>query len=246
VMNMGHTRGATVCRMVRGEPLKIRVFAPLAIAAIGSLPFPLLRRSITINMQRPGREQKLDRLDDASPQWAAPANRFSDGRGPASWHPIRHFPHSFATARPTTGEHWWRLQMIWGMAARAAAISLSSNRVYTEPGVALLADILMVFEQLSVERLTSAVLVAALLRLNDGDWNEWRGPKEDRPPHRLTQNELAAMLRPFHIRPRTIWPKKQRRPGDRSSRGYFRSQFEKAWEAYCGADTPTQPSEVIS
>ena len=45
VLNMGHTRGAAVHRMVRGQPTKIRVFAPLAIAAIGSLPFPLLRRS---------------------------------------------------------------------------------------------------------------------------------------------------------------------------------------------------------
>ena len=67
---MGHTRGATVCRMMKGEPKKIKVFSPLAIAAIGTLPFPLLRRSVSINMQRPGRGYKLERLDDTSPQWA--------------------------------------------------------------------------------------------------------------------------------------------------------------------------------
>jgi hypothetical protein len=71
VMNMGHTRGAKVSRMSKGEPLKIRVFAPLTVAAIGSLPFPLLRRSIIINMQRCRPDQKLERLDDTSPQWAA-------------------------------------------------------------------------------------------------------------------------------------------------------------------------------
>ena len=70
VLNMGHTRGATVCRMIKGKPTKIKVFAPLATAAIGVLPFPLLRRSVSINMQRPGRGHKLERLDDTSPQWA--------------------------------------------------------------------------------------------------------------------------------------------------------------------------------
>ena len=84
---------------------------------------------------------------------------------------------------------------------------MSGSRVYSEPGVALLADITPAFEQMEVDRLTSKNLVDALLDLNDGDWTEFRGPKEDRPPHKLSQSELAAMLRPFHIKPRTVWPK---------------------------------------
>ena len=48
-----------------------------------------------------------------------------------------------------------------------------------------------------------------------------------RPPRKLTQGELARLLRPFGIRPKTIWPA-QRRPGDKSRRGYGRAQFAAA------------------
>ncbi len=245
VLNMGHTRGAIVCRMVKGEPHKMRVFAPLAIAAIGSLPFPLLRRSISINMQRPGRDQKIERLDDASPQWAASREQIQKWAMTCRLAPDPEIPRQL---RNRAGDNWRVLLAIadhlgHAEAARSAAVNLSSNRIYTEPGIALLADILMAFEQQSVDRLTSAALVSALLRLGDGDWNEWRGIKEDRPPHKLTSSELAAMLRPFHIAPRTIWPK-QRGSASRSSRGYLRIWFEKAWDAYCRTDTPTHPSEV--
>ena len=65
-------------------------------------------------------------------------------------------------------------------------------------------------------------------------------------PRKLTQGELCRLLRPFGIRPKTIWPTR-RRLGDMSCRGYSRSQFETAWRAYCpSADTPTQPSKIIS
>jgi hypothetical protein len=245
VLNMGHTRGATVCRMIRGEPVKIRVFAPLAVAAIGTLPFPLLRRSISINMQRPIADQKLERLDDASPVWAAARHQIQIWERRCSLAPDPVIP---AGLRNRAADNWRVLLAIaddlgHGDEARSAAIALSANRLYTEPGIALLADILEVFQQKGVDRLTSKELVAALLALNDGDWNEWRGPKEDRQPHRLTQSELAAMLRPFHIKPRTIWPK-ARKSGSRSSRGYLKASFQKAWDAYCRDDTPTQTSKV--
>jgi len=247
VLNMGHTRGASIGRMVAGKPRRMRVFAPLAIAVIGSLPFPLLGRSICINMQRPRRDQTLERFDDTSPTWAASCEQIQMW---ALTCKLARDPEIPSKLHWRAADNWRALLAIaddlgHGDAARSAAVSLSANSIYTEPGVALLADILMVFEQLAVDRLTSAELVTALLGLNDGDWHEWRGPKEDRQPHKLTQSELAAMLRPFHIVPRTIWPK-PRGSGGRSRRGYFRSWFEKAWDAYCRTDTPTQPSNVIS
>ena len=67
----------------------------------------------------------------------------------------------------------------------------------------------------------------------------------DRPPRKLSQSDLARMLRPFGIRPHTIWPV-QRGPGAKSRRGYLRADFEAAWAAYCSApDTATQPSKII-
>lgn len=245
VLNMGHTRGAYVCRMVKGEPKKIPVFSPLAVAAIGTLPFPLLRRSISINMQRPGRDHKLERLDDASPQWAGACEQI---RRWAATCTLACDPAVPTQLRNRAADNWRALLAIaddlgHGDAARSAAIKMSGNRVYTEPGIALIADIMSIFDEKGVDRLTSRELVSALLDLNDGDWNEWRGIKEARPPHKLSQSELAATLRPFHIRPRTVWPK-HRGAGGSSSRGYVRIWFERAWDAYCRADTATRPSNL--
>jgi len=100
-----------------------------------------------------------------------------------------------------------------------------------------------VFLRRRVDRLASAVLVDDLCDLADGRWSEWRGPKDDQSPRRLTQGELAQLLRPFLIKPRTIWPAK-RRPGDKGAKGYLRKQFEAAWAAYCEPVTPSQSNGV--
>jgi hypothetical protein len=79
----------------------------------------------------------------------------------------------------------------------------------------------------------------------DAPWSEWRGRQGNRPQRSLSQPELAALLNPFHIKPRTIWPL-HRQPGDKSGRGYLRADFESAWASYCDPpDTPTQPGKII-
>jgi hypothetical protein len=130
-----------------------------------------------------------------------------------------------------------------GEAARSAAVTLSANRPDEDPGVVLLADIRAVFQARGVDRIASSALVEALRGLDDGLWHEWRGPNDDRSPHNLTRGELSQLLRPFCIRPKTIWPAR-RRFGDRSSRGYLRSQFEAAWRCYCPPSDPTRPRKT--
>jgi hypothetical protein len=129
--------------------------------------------------------------------------------------------------------------------SKTTAVMLSSSRPDEDLGVRLLADIRIVFQACGVDRMASSALIAALLGLDDGLWGEWRGPKDDRPLRKLMQGELSRLLCPYGIRPKTIWPAR-RRPSDKSSRAYLRSQFEAAWRAYCPSpDTPTQPSKVI-
>jgi hypothetical protein len=109
-----------------------------------------------------------------------------------------------------------------------------------------LTDICGIFLRLGIHRIASAALIEALLALDDGLWLDWRGPNDDRPPHKLNQSELARLLRPFDIWPKTVWPVR-RGPQTKSSRGYYRAQFEVAWAAYCpAAPTPTQASKIIS
>jgi Protein of unknown function (DUF3631) len=91
-------------------------------------------------------------------------------------------------------------------AARAAAVALRARRSDEDPGVVLLDNIRTIFLALATDRIVSVVLIRMLLEIENGPWNEWRGLQDDRPPRVLTQSELAFLLRPFGIRPRTIWP----------------------------------------
>jgi Protein of unknown function (DUF3631) len=83
-------------------------------------------------------------------------------------------------------------------------------------------------------------LAAELDAIDDAPWSEWRGLRDDQQPRRLSPGELAKMLAPFGIRPRTIWPL-GRTPGSNCAKGYHRSQFEAAWRSYASG-TPSQAS----
>jgi hypothetical protein len=247
IFNSGHRSGGVVARYVGGHARKFSVFGPLAIAAIGMLPLPLLDRSIVIEMKRrsPG-EPPLERLDESDPaffasreqikRWAAQCELVRDPEVPPKLH-------------NRAADNWRVLLAIaddlgHGEEARVAAVELCSGRLDEDPGITLLVDIRKVFDEVGLDRIASALLVARLHALEDGLWHDWRGPRDNGTPHKLSQGELARLLRSFGIRPRTVW-QDGRGPGARSSRGYYRSQFESAWASYCPADTATQPSRII-
>lgn len=50
VLNSGHRRGGKIIRVIDDAPRRYSTFAPVAVAAIGSLPLPLMRRSVVIHM----------------------------------------------------------------------------------------------------------------------------------------------------------------------------------------------------
>ena len=247
VFNSGHRRGGGVSRFVGGWTRRFRTFAPLAIAAIGMLPLPLLHRSIVINMQRAPKQARIERLDESDS--AFPAVR-AEIRAWAQNCSLARDPEMPSSLRNRAADNCRPLLAIadalgHGEAARTALLKLYSNRPDEDPGVSLLADIGKVFLARGVDRIGSKDLVEAMLELEDAVWAEWRGVNDDRSPHKLTQSELARLLQPFGIRSKTIWPL-ARKPGDRSCRGYTRDQFEAAWAAYCPtADTATQPSKII-
>ena len=74
---------------------------------------------------------------------------------------------------------------------------------------------------------------------------DWRGKHDTDTPRPITQGIVAKLLTPFGIRPAPVWP--LRRGADtRSSRGYYRHQFEDAWRRYCPSedDAPTHSRNV--
>ena len=119
----------------------------------------------------------------------------------------------------------------WGKRSCEAAIAISKSDSEEDMGVMLLRDIRDVFDRRpTVDRLTSEVIVADLKELPDGIWDE------------LSKNKLARLLKPFGIRPGTIW-RPGRETNDKSAKGYLRSQFEAPWQAYCDS-APSQRGNV--
>lgn len=236
VFNSGHRHGGNISRIVDGRVRQFQTFAPLAVAAIGTLPLPLLHRAMVIDMQRRPANVEIERLDGTNPphtfavarqmirNWAATCSFNSDPLMPPQ-------------LRDRAADNWRPLLAIadalgHGEDARAVAIALCTRRPDEDAAVVLLKDIRSVFDMLGANCITSDNLIEKLIELDHGFWIEWRGKDDDRMPRRLTRGELIRLLRPFQIATRTVWPLR-RRPGDKSARGYYRTQFEAAWKRYC-------------
>jgi Protein of unknown function (DUF3631) len=249
VLNSGHRKGGSITRVIEGAPRQFSTFAPIAIAAIGTLPLPTMHRSIVLSMERSDGTKQLRTLTDHDPALKEVYRRIS------LWAkanpPLDLNPAMPAELRNRTADNWRPLIAIanmfgpdWADKARQAALIFSPGFLDEDIGVVLLRDIRAVFETRRVDRLASATLVAALNEIEDGSWSEWRGVQDNQPPRCLSPGQLAQLLKPFSIKTKTVWPA-CRRPGDKSAKGYFREQFERAWKAYCPpAGTPAQRSSI--
>jgi hypothetical protein len=251
VLNAGYRKGRKVTRGVGKYRREYRVFAPVAIAAIGTLPLPLMSRSIVIRMRRHDWSYDLRRFDRDNVgdlnrvyvqirDWARTAKLNPDpkmppelrGRDADNWRPLIAIADSFG---PELGK-----------IARAAAVIFAQDRREEDIVVQLLHSIREVFDTHDVDRITSKALLVALHGLEDAGWSEFCGAKNDGSPHKLRNSELRAMLRLLDIGSRSLWPQKGR-PGDASGKGYYRSDFEAAWRAYCGEEPePGKPAKVVA
>jgi hypothetical protein len=148
----GNQHGSYVKRYVSGRARKYSTFTPLAIAAIGMLPLPLLRRSIIINMQRaPISMARVDRRDPAFAathgeiaNWAAACKLNSEPDMPAS---LRNYHADNCRVLFAIAD-----DLGYGEAARAAALTLLANRPDEDAGVLLLIDIRSIFVMRGVDR----------------------------------------------------------------------------------------------
>jgi hypothetical protein len=253
VLNAGHRRGGTVTRMVRGEPRHFSVFAPVALASIGTLSLPLMSRAIVIHMVRHDGSQLLDKLDIADPvdidiiysymrRWL---------RAQEQQATISADPAMPPELRNRHADNWRPLIAIadacgpeWGARARAAAVALSRQDQDEDAAIMLLRDIRRVFDERRGDRILSRTLVDDLIAMPDAEWGEFRGPQGNQQPRRLTAGSLSTLLRRFGVCPRTIWPP-NRTTATKSGKGYLRRDFERAWRSYCSEPgTPAQPTYI--
>jgi Protein of unknown function (DUF3631) len=247
LINGGHERTGSYTHVIGDEPRKYSTFAPMAIAAIGTLPLPTMHRSVVIHMERSTRQlRRFDGNDRDDIDIA-----YTMARVWARDVKLNHNPKLPDELRNRPADNWRPLISIadsfgrtWGTMARKAAIEFARAHADEDAGVTLLNDIYTIFRAHRVDRLASVVLVAELIALDDSPWADWRGLRDDQQPRRLSPGELARLLAPFDIKPKSIWPPGERTRRTKSAKGYLRSQFEPAWRAYCGeGGTPSQPSK---
>jgi hypothetical protein len=105
----------------------------------------------------------------------------------------------------------------WPELARRLAAAARSE---VTPATALLTDIRGVFAMATTDRIPTASLMAALVAKEDRQWAEWH---RGRP---ITAQQLASILKPFEIFPRTM------RFGTVLAKGYLLVDFDDAFTRY--------------
>ncbi|MGH7819491.1 MAG: DUF3631 domain-containing protein [Candidatus Binatia bacterium] len=125
----------------------------------------------------------------------------------------------------------------WSAAPRAAASALSGVASATGDDsvkAALLADVRAAFADLG-PRISSSDLVARLLGMEERPWPEWMNGKP------LSVRQLARLLKPFGIQPKTV------RIGAGTLKGYDADDFADSFARYLPSVTPSQsaPDEVF-
>jgi Protein of unknown function (DUF3631) len=250
VFNSGHRKGGMVAIAEKASVRRFSTYAPLALALpdmFGVLPRTLNERSITISLERSDGGGKLKRFDAVHPDPALDAayTQILFWRRETELNPDPEMP-----ARNRWADNWRPLLSIadalgWGERARDAMAIFARDYHDADIKIVLLIAIRRVFDAQGIDFLWTEALLEALHGLDGAEWCEFRGVRGDQQPHKLKGSELAAMLRDFGIRPRTVWPR-PRTPESRSRKGYRREQFEQAWRAYCDDGTASQASNIRS
>jgi putative DNA primase/helicase len=242
LLNSGHNRDSAFIVRVCGddhEPRKFSTWAPIVIAAIGSLPDTILDRSIVVPMRRKLPSEKIAKLTDtakdclrvlarSAARWAK--DREADlrqarpdvpaelnDRGQDNWYPL------LCVAHVIGGE--------WPERARQAAVALSGTDDPTSTKTELLADIRAVFEATGADRLSSVDLCDRLAALQDRPWAEWRRGKP------LTPAQLARLLKPFGVSSRNL-----KQPDGSVLKGYEAADFNDTFNRYL----PFSPESPLS
>jgi putative DNA primase/helicase len=86
--------------------------------------------------------------------------------------------------------------------------------------VGLLADISRVLQVTPSDQIATSELIAAIIAMDDRLWAEWN---RGRP---ITAHQVAILLKPFRIGPKTL------RFGPMTAKGYLRCDFADAFARY--------------
>jgi hypothetical protein len=260
IVNAGYRRGPTAtvirCEGRNHDVRRFFVFCAKAFAGIdrSALQAATRDRSVPIRLERKLRSDRVERfrrrrvLAEAEALTATIAAWVEthgdaleaaepdlpeelDDRAQEVWEPL------LAIAEAAGG--------IWPERARQAALALAAAVDVEEdnPRVELLRDLRAQFEKHSVDAMSSKKLCVALNAIEEAQWGSW-GSRRRQPG--LTERDVARLLSPFGIRPRTIRLPEATNTPQPTRKGYRFEQLVDAFERYLppAADQPPHPSHA--
>jgi hypothetical protein len=120
----------------------------------------------------------------------------------------------------------------WPRRIREAADILIGTEPDSDDSV-LLGDIKTTFEARSADRLSSEEICEALVAMEGRPWAEY-----GKALKQISKNQLAKRLKRFKIVPDSV------RIGGKTPKGYYRHQFQEAWDRYLSYIPQESPSET--
>ena len=246
ILNASHRRAsAFVVRTVGDEhdPAIFATWCAKAIALIGKLPGTLEDRSVLISLKRKSHGEQIEifRIDRAAAEFAILKRRAARWVADNLDALRKADPETPSALNDRAADNWRPLLAIadlaggkWPERARAAALALSENVDEAENSalIQLLDDLRKLFESREVDRLASSDVAETFGAMEERPWSEWRRGKP------LTQRQLAKLLAPLDIAPRTI------RIGDGTAKGYLLEQFTDPFSRYLPPLRSVTPSQA--
>jgi hypothetical protein len=233
IVNAGHRRSATVGRVeMNGQTARLNrfpVFAPAAIAGIGSLPDTILDRAVILRMRRRAPDERIrdyreritrpegDALRDRLAKWAADVA----GRVGCPW------PQMPPGVADRAADVWEPLLMVadlaggdWPKRATEActAFVTGARDDTASTGTRLLADLKDVFG--AADALFTQTILDRLHALGESPWADYSYGKP------FSARDLADLLKEHQVRSRQL------RIGEHSRKGYRRADLEDPWARY--------------
>jgi putative DNA primase/helicase len=214
-------------------------FCLAAFARNGRIPDDLEQRSIVIELQRRMPGERLDVLRDDRAEdlhnLARMCARWSDDYVAD----ISGIEPDMGGLINRTADNWLPLFTIadligldWPARIREAAAILIGTEPDSDDSV-LLADIKTTFEARGADRLSSEEICEALVAMEGRPWAEY-----GKALKQISKNQLAKRLKRFKIVPDSV------RIGGKTPKGYYRHQFQEAWDRYLSSTLQETPSET--
>jgi hypothetical protein len=101
-------------------------------------------------------------------------------------------------------------------------------------GPMLLSDMRAIFADKNTDRLASAEICEALAAMEGRPWAEWR--VKNASPKPISQNQLARLLKDFHVHPENIYTGGAKRP-----KGYLLERFAEAFSRFLEPEGVNEP-----